>query len=78
MAQITFKGNSTTTSGDLPTVGSQPPVFTLTNGDLEDVSLDAYQGKKGRFKYFFPVSIPLYVPRRYGNLTNRQVSFKIQ
>ena len=46
MAQITFKGNSTTTSGDLPTVGSQPPGFNLTNGDLEDVSLDTYRGKK--------------------------------
>lgn len=46
MAQITFKGNSVHTVGELPTVGSQAPAFTLTNNDLEDVSLDQYRGKK--------------------------------
>lgn len=46
MAQITFKGNPIQTSGDLPTVGSQAPALQLTGGDLADVSLDSFSGKK--------------------------------
>lgn len=46
MAQITLHGNATQTSGELPTVGSQAPDFVLTQGDLADVSLESYAGKK--------------------------------
>lgn len=46
MAQITLKGNPIHTSGDLPAVGSKAPDFTLTKGDLSDVSLADYAGKK--------------------------------
>ena len=38
MAQITLQGNPIETVGNLPAVGSQAPAFTLTNGELTDVS----------------------------------------
>lgn len=46
MAQITHKGNPIHTSGDLPAVGTKAPDFKLTGGDLKDVSLADYRGKK--------------------------------
>jgi thioredoxin-dependent peroxiredoxin len=46
MAQVTFKGNPVHTNGDLPKVGGKAPDFKLTPGDLKDVSLADYQGKK--------------------------------
>ncbi len=46
MATITLKGNEIHTSGDLPTVGSAAPDFTLVDADLNDRSLQDYKGKK--------------------------------
>lgn len=46
MAQITLKGNSINTCGDLPAVGSAAPDFSLTKADLSDVSLKDFAGKK--------------------------------
>ena len=46
MAQVTLKGNPIHTNGELPAVGAQAPDFKLTNGDLKDVSLADYKGKK--------------------------------
>ena len=46
MANITLQENSINTCGDLPTVGSAAPAFTLANGKLEDVSLADFSGKK--------------------------------
>jgi len=46
MAQITLKGDTINTNGDLPAVGSAAPAFQLTTADLEDVGLENYQGKK--------------------------------
>ena len=46
MAAVTFKGTQTRTVGQLPAVGSVAPPFSLVNGALEDVSIDAYAGKK--------------------------------
>ncbi len=46
MASITLEGNEINTNGDLPTVGSTAPDFTLTNGELGDVTLESYAGKK--------------------------------
>lgn len=46
MATITFKGNSVTTNGDLPAVGSRAPNFRLVGADLSDVSLANFRGKK--------------------------------
>jgi len=46
MANITLKGNSCNTNSDLPAVGSHAPAFKLVDGQLNDVSLVTYQGKR--------------------------------
>ncbi|MEE9551497.1 MAG: thiol peroxidase [Gammaproteobacteria bacterium] len=46
MATITLQGNEIHTNGDIPTVGSKAPDFVLADGDLNNVSLDTYKGKK--------------------------------
>jgi thiol peroxidase len=46
MATIKFQGNPLHTSGELPTIGSKAPDFTLVNGKLADVTLATYAGKK--------------------------------
>ena len=45
MAEITLKGNSVNTSGDLPTIGSSAPDFNLVGGDLSEKSLADFAGK---------------------------------
>jgi thiol peroxidase len=45
MAEITFRGNPIHTVGELPTVGSPAPAFTLTGGNLADVTLGDFAGK---------------------------------
>jgi thioredoxin-dependent peroxiredoxin len=46
MATIALKGNPIHTIGELPAVGSKAPDFNLTGGDLSDVSLKTFAGKK--------------------------------
>jgi len=46
MANITIGGNPIHTIGDLPAVGTKAPDFKLTTGDLKDVSLADFKGKK--------------------------------
>ena len=46
MATVTLKGNPIHTNGDLPRVGTQAPSFKLVDGKLNDVTLEAYKGKK--------------------------------
>jgi thiol peroxidase len=46
MAQVTLKGNPIQTNGELPAIGAKAPDFRLVGGDLKDVSLADYQGKR--------------------------------
>ena len=46
MATTHFKGNPVQTNGELPAVGTQAPAFRLTGGDLADIGLDAFSGKR--------------------------------
>jgi len=46
MATINFQGNPLNTSGELPAIGSKAPDFVLVGGDLEDVTLATYAGKR--------------------------------
>ena len=46
MAQITLNGSPIHTNGELPAVGAKAPDFKLTGGDLKDVSLADYKGKR--------------------------------
>jgi thiol peroxidase len=46
MAQVTLNGSPVNTNGDLPPVGSTAPDFRLVDGELNDVNLDSFAGKK--------------------------------
>ncbi|MCB1791618.1 MAG: thiol peroxidase [Gammaproteobacteria bacterium] len=46
MAQVTLQGNPLSTNGDLPAVGSTAPNFRLVDGELNDLTLDDFAGKK--------------------------------
>ena len=46
MAQVTLHGSPINTSGDLPAVGSKAPDFQLVDGELNDVKLSDFRGKK--------------------------------
>ena len=46
MATITLEGNEIHTVGELPSIGSDAPAFTLTNADLGTTTLADYSGKK--------------------------------
>lgn len=46
MANVTFLGNPVVTNGELPAVGSQAPDFSLPNGELNDLGLGDFAGKK--------------------------------
>lgn len=46
MATVTLQGNKIHTNGELPGKGEQAPDFTLVNGELQNVSLATYKGKK--------------------------------
>ncbi|MFB3082338.1 MAG: thiol peroxidase, partial [Gammaproteobacteria bacterium] len=46
MATITLQGNEVHTNGELPTVGSDAPDFVLVDGDLNELSLNSFKGKK--------------------------------
>jgi thiol peroxidase len=46
MANITLGGNPIHTSGNLPPVGAKAPDFKLTAGDLKDLTLADFKGKK--------------------------------
>ena len=45
MSTVTFLGNPVQLAGNLPVVGAVAPAFTLTNGELQEVSLADYAGK---------------------------------
>lgn len=46
MANITLGGNPIHTSGELPTIGSKSPNFTLIQNDLSTTSLSDFSGSK--------------------------------
>jgi thiol peroxidase len=46
MAQVTLGGSPIHTNGDLPAVGAKAPDFKLTSGDLKDLTLADFKGKR--------------------------------
>ena len=46
MSQVTLGGNPVHTSGELPAVGAKTPSFSLTKGDLSEISNADLVGKK--------------------------------
>ena len=46
MATVTLKGNPVHVGGNFPKIGDSAPDFSLTAGDLSDVHLASYAGKR--------------------------------
>ena len=49
MAKVKLGEFEVTLNGDLPSVGSQLPDFLLADGDLQNVSLEQFKGKKSEY-----------------------------
>ncbi|RKQ59973.1 thiol peroxidase (atypical 2-Cys peroxiredoxin) [Vogesella indigofera] len=58
MATVTLRGNAVDVAGALPVKGDKAPAFSLTNGDLADVGLAAFAGKKKILNIFPSVDTP--------------------
>ena len=58
MATITLQGNPFSTNGNLPQPGSEAPGFRLVGGDLKDVSLHDFAGKKKVLNIFPSIDTP--------------------
>lgn len=58
MAQVTLKGNPVQVEGQLPQIGSQALDFSLTAGDLSDVTLATFAGKRKVLNIFPSVDTP--------------------
>ncbi|MBC6747215.1 lipid hydroperoxide peroxidase [Corynebacterium sp. LK19] len=52
MTQTAFQSNPVQLSGDLPQVGNKAPEFTLTGGDLAEVTNETFAGKKVVYNIF--------------------------
>jgi thiol peroxidase len=59
MAKVQYEGGSYRTYGDLPSVGSRAPDFSLVNTDLKDVSLANWLGMRKIFNIFPSIDTPV-------------------
>ncbi|KAA1249960.1 thiol peroxidase [Mycobacterium simiae] len=59
MAQITLRGNTINTVGELPAVGSPAPSFSLTGDDLGAVGIDQFRGKTLVLNVFPSIDTPV-------------------
>ena len=59
MATVTLGGTPFAISGDIPAAGDAAPDFTLTGGDLGDVSLGNYAGQRLILNVFPSVDTPV-------------------
>ena len=58
MTTVTLKGNAVETVGNLPSVGSPAPDFTVVKPNLSEVSLKDYAGKRLVLNIFPSVDTP--------------------
>ncbi len=58
MAQVTLKGNPVQVNGELPAVGAKAPDFSLVAGDLSDMTLASFAGKRKVLNIFPSVDTP--------------------
>jgi thioredoxin-dependent peroxiredoxin len=58
MAKVTLGGNPVNTVGELPAVGKALPAFTLTGGDLSDVTSASLAGKNVILNIFPSIDTP--------------------
>ena len=58
MAETTLRGNPIHTAGDLPAIGSSPS-FTVTKGDLQNLTNDDLKGSKVVLNIFPSIDTPV-------------------
>jgi len=58
MATTALRGNAVHTNGDLPTVGSKAPAFSLVKQDLSAVTLESLAGKTVVLNIFPSIDTP--------------------
>lgn len=58
MATVTLKGNPISVGGSIPTHGAAAPGFRLTGGDLKDVSLHDFAGKRKVLNIYPSIDTP--------------------
>lgn len=58
MSDVTLRGNPIQVVGDFPQPGSQAKPFRLVAGDLSDVGLEAYAGKRKVLNIFPSIDTP--------------------
>ncbi|MDE3210724.1 MAG: thiol peroxidase [Pseudomonadota bacterium] len=58
MSQVTLKGQPIQVDGTFPVVGSPAPAFALVAGDLSDVALSSFAGKRKVLNIFPSVDTP--------------------
>ena len=56
--KITLRGTPVTVEGTLPAPGSKAPDFTLTAGDLAEVNLSTFAGKRKVFNIYPSIDTP--------------------
>ncbi len=59
MAKVQHEGGTYRTHGDLPSVGSRAPDFSLVNTDLKDVTLANWLGMRKIFNIFPSIDTPV-------------------
>ena len=60
MAKVQHEGGSYRTHGDLPSVGSRAPDFSLVNTELKDVTLANWLGMRKIFNIFPSIDTPVW------------------
>ena len=70
MAQVTLKGNPVQVNGQLPQAGSKAPAFSLVAGNLSDVTLQDFAGKRKVLNIFPSIDTPTCAAsvRRFNTL----------
>ena len=72
MAETKLGGNPVHTVGELPSVGSPAPSFSLTKGDLTQVGIEDYSGKRVVLNIFPSIDTPTCAAsvRRFNELAS--------
>ena len=70
---ISLRGTPVQVGGTLPAPGSNAPGFTLTNGDLADVTLATYAGKRKVFNIYPSIDTPTCAmsTRKFNEAANK-------
>ncbi len=73
MSEVTFKGQPISINGQFPRVGGTAPGFQLVGGDLSDVTLSDYAGKRKVLNIFPSIDTPTCAMsvRRFNELASR-------